>query len=383
MPITILSPHSGKPVKIRDQDVGRAVRDEEKRIFYALPRPDGEGHYAALTRNGSPKDLERYDALEVKIDAAATHVKQVAAVAHDARGPGRSGGGLRLAVILALLGAVAAGGWLGYRAITTDGELLPDSAPALPLPDLPGELLPSPTPPAPLGWNAPPAGWRIVAASNPSGAAAVGAPGPRLARARDYAVVRYELARLDGRVIDATNPLRPLGFVLWSGTTFRGLDATVAGMRVGDIRSVELPAAEVDATLARGAAERYRLTVELIDILAGVEKTTLREGEGEGQGPAAAPGDQLTLEWTVRLEGRPEPIVSTDSTGGPATLTLGAGDLIEGLEQGLAGMRPGETAEFRVPPHLAYGEVGCAGGLIPAGATVLIQATLLAVEPGR
>ncbi len=69
MPLTILSPHSGKPVKIRDQDVGRAVRDEEKRVFYALPRPGGGGHYGALTRNGSEKDLARYDALEAKVGA--------------------------------------------------------------------------------------------------------------------------------------------------------------------------------------------------------------------------------------------------------------------------------------------------------------------------
>ena len=33
MPIVINSPFSGKPVKIRDQDVGRAVKDEEGRIF--------------------------------------------------------------------------------------------------------------------------------------------------------------------------------------------------------------------------------------------------------------------------------------------------------------------------------------------------------------
>ncbi len=83
------------------------------------------------------------------------------------------------------------------------------------------------------------------------------------------------------------------------------------------------------------------------------------------------------------MEGRPEPIVSTEDTGGPATLTLGAGDLIAGLEQGLAGMRRGEQAEFSVPPHFAYGDEGCAGGLVPPGASLLVRVELLGIESTR
>ena len=371
MPITLLSPHSGKPVKIRDQDVGRAVRDEEKRVFYALPRPDGSGHYGALTRNGSDKDLARYDALESKVGAGAAHVRQVAAT-HDARGPGRSGSPLRLVAILLLVGLTAVGAWLGYRALLGGGQL-PAGAPALP--SLPGGLLPSPspTPPAPAGWRIAPAAWAETAQASP--------PADRRARALDYAVVRYELARPDGRVIDATNPLRPLGFVVWSGAAFRGLDATVAGMEIGETRTVELAAAEVDRSLAAGNAGRFRLTVELVDLLAGVTKEVLQAGDAAGR--AAEPGDRLTLAWSVRVPGRPEPIVSTEDTGGPATVTLGAGDLIAGLEQGLAGMRPGEEAEFTVPPHFAYGDAGCAGGLVPPDASLLVRVTLLGAERAR
>lgn len=59
MSITILSPHSGNPVKIRDQDVGRAVTDKDGKLFYVLATPEGE-YYAAFSRAGGPKDLERY-----------------------------------------------------------------------------------------------------------------------------------------------------------------------------------------------------------------------------------------------------------------------------------------------------------------------------------
>ena len=51
MPI-VHSPHSGRPVKVREQDAGRAVRDEAGRIFYVLPKADGSGSYGSRTRSG-------------------------------------------------------------------------------------------------------------------------------------------------------------------------------------------------------------------------------------------------------------------------------------------------------------------------------------------
>ena len=43
MPIVVNSPYSGESVKIRDQDVGRAVKDRDGKVFYVLPRSDGSG----------------------------------------------------------------------------------------------------------------------------------------------------------------------------------------------------------------------------------------------------------------------------------------------------------------------------------------------------
>lgn len=59
MAITVLSPHSGNPVTVRDQDVGKSVKDREGRTFYVLQAPDGL-YYAALTKVGGQKDLDRY-----------------------------------------------------------------------------------------------------------------------------------------------------------------------------------------------------------------------------------------------------------------------------------------------------------------------------------
>jgi len=64
MPITVFSPHSGRPVKVRDEDIGRAIRDEEGHIFYVVTKHDGKGFYASFTRKGSEKDEERYETLQ-------------------------------------------------------------------------------------------------------------------------------------------------------------------------------------------------------------------------------------------------------------------------------------------------------------------------------
>ncbi|MFA9478679.1 hypothetical protein ACERK3_10260 [Phycisphaerales bacterium AB-hyl4] len=148
MPITILSPYSGRPVKVRDQDLGRAIRDEEGRIFYVIPRSDGQGHYAAPTRKGSEKDEQRYRDLERKTAEQGEIAREVQQQpAHDATGPGRPVSPVRLIVLLiVLLAAIAAGLWL-----LLDIDITPLS------PDEPAPVPVQPTEPA----DSPQSGWII------------------------------------------------------------------------------------------------------------------------------------------------------------------------------------------------------------------------------
>ncbi|MEM8737685.1 MAG: hypothetical protein AAGG38_04305 [Planctomycetota bacterium] len=141
MPITVNSPYSGRPVKIRDQDLGRAVRDEEGRIFYVVARAEGDGYYAAPTRKGSAKDEQRYDALETKMDAAQVQVDLQHAAVHDATGRRRRGSRARWLVVVLLLLVVGAAAYYGvvYRG-GGDPGVGPDR---LELPGLPG-IDPSP-----------------------------------------------------------------------------------------------------------------------------------------------------------------------------------------------------------------------------------------------
>lgn len=117
------SPHNGRPVRVRDKDVGRSVRDGDGRVFYVLERSEGDGHYSSLTRQGGPEHEATYDEMLAK----ESHAKNVAAVVtekqvHDATGGKRSSVRgkmviLFLAVVVAFLaylftiGPLGSGSW--------------------------------------------------------------------------------------------------------------------------------------------------------------------------------------------------------------------------------------------------------------------------------
>ncbi|MFL6578539.1 MAG: FKBP-type peptidyl-prolyl cis-trans isomerase [Povalibacter sp.] len=73
---------------------------------------------------------------------------------------------------------------------------------------------------------------------------------------------------------------------------------------------------------------------------------------------------------------------SSRNKGQPFRFKIGAGNVIKGWDEGVAGMAVGGRRELIVPAQLGYGDQG-AGGVIPPGATLLFDVELLAIEPGQ
>jgi peptidylprolyl isomerase len=97
-----------------------------------------------------------------------------------------------------------------------------------------------------------------------------------------------------------------------------------------------------------------------------------------GAGAEAKDGDTLVVHYTGTLSDGTKFDSSVDRNE-PFVFTLGAGEVIQGWEQGFAGMRVGGKRRLVIPPELAYGEAG-AGDLIPPGATLTFVVELLEIR---
>ena len=100
-----------------------------------------------------------------------------------------------------------------------------------------------------------------------------------------------------------------------------------------------------------------------------------------GEGPAPEPGDVVSIHYTASLEDGTE-IDSSLERGEPASFVLGKGIVIPGWDEGVALMHEGEKAKLIIPPDLAFGEQGGAGGLIPPDATLIFEVELVSIQEG-
>ncbi|MCH7897829.1 MAG: FKBP-type peptidyl-prolyl cis-trans isomerase [Proteobacteria bacterium] len=130
---------------------------------------------------------------------------------------------------------------------------------------------------------------------------------------------------------------------------------------------------DVATTAAPDMAEEATLQIEIIK---------------NGYGRAAEVGDLVTVHYTgwlydeVADDNRGEKFDSSVDSGDKFQFPLGAGRVIKGWDEGVAGMLIGEKRLLTIPPDMAYGERG-AGASIPPGATLIFEVELFGADaPG-
>jgi FKBP-type peptidyl-prolyl cis-trans isomerase len=187
----------------------------------------------------------------------------------------------------------------------------------------------------------------------------------------------------------------PFDFELDGGMVIRGWDEGVQGMKVGGTRVLLIPPQLGYG--ARGAGgvippnATLKFEVKLLGVSGGPEAVHLNLQETasglkyqdtvEGSGAEATKGQRVTVHytgWLYKDGARGKKFDSSKDRRDPFRFRLGGGEVIQGWDEGVAGMKIGGTRMLVIPPELGYGEYG-AGGVIPPNAVLLFEVELLAV----
>lgn len=97
----------------------------------------------------------------------------------------------------------------------------------------------------------------------------------------------------------------------------------------------------------------------------------------QGEGDEAKNGDNVSVHYTGKLENG-SVFDSSLGRGTPFEFTLGAGQVIQGWDLGVKGMKIGEKRKLTIAPELGYGEQDM--GVIPPNSTLIFEVELLEIN---
>ncbi|MDH5612509.1 MAG: FKBP-type peptidyl-prolyl cis-trans isomerase [Gammaproteobacteria bacterium] len=97
-----------------------------------------------------------------------------------------------------------------------------------------------------------------------------------------------------------------------------------------------------------------------------------------GDGAEAVPGMNVEVHYTGWLTDGTK-FDSSHDRNDTFSFKLGAGRVIQGWDQGVAGMKVGGTRKLTIPSGMGYGAAG-AGGVIPPNATLVFKVELISVS---
>ena len=194
----------------------------------------------------------------------------------------------------------------------------------------------------------------------------------------------------------------PFPFELGAGRVIQGWDQGIVGMAVGGRRSLTIPPdlAYGENGSGSGSIGPNETLVFVVDLLASVPADLVKPTEelilestielqtndlSKGSGAVVQPGNVVYIHYVGVSASSGEQFDSSWDRGRTEFIGYisGAGNVIEGLDQGLLGMQVGGRRTVVIPPDLAYGENGAGDGLIAPNETLIFTVDLLGTHPLR
>jgi len=212
----------------------------------------------------------------------------------------------------------------------------------------------------------------------------------------DRVLMDFSIWRDDGVIVGrSADSGGPMNFTIGTGELFEGWDEGAVGMKAGGQRQIVIPPelafGEEGAGPAIPPGTILIVEMTLNEILETPKVTDVDEGDYtttdsglmyydivEVEGAEAESGQSVSVHYTGWLEDGTV-FDSSVERGVPFDFQLGAGNVIAGWDEGVAGMQIGGKRQLRIPSDLAYGEQG-APGTIPPGATLIFEVELLGAE---
>jgi FKBP-type peptidyl-prolyl cis-trans isomerase len=142
----------------------------------------------------------------------------------------------------------------------------------------------------------------------------------------------------------------------------------------------DAPAASAAAP-ATGTAATGTAAPPAANAVTSLQSETLKPGTGA----AVAGGQMAVVQYTGWLyeagaaDHKGKQFDSSRDRKEPFKFPVGTGSVIKGWDQGVLGMKVGESRRLVIPAELAYGDAG-AGGVIPPGATLVFDVELVGIE---
>src|SRR3954470_13813189 len=99
----------------------------------------------------------------------------------------------------------------------------------------------------------------------------------------------------------------------------------------------------------------------------------------EGDGPEAAAGNNVEVHYVGVAHSTGEEFDASYNRGAPLAFQLGVGQVIQGWDTGVQGMKVGGRRKLVIPPHLGYGDRG-AGSAIKPGEPLIFVVDLISVS---
>jgi len=182
----------------------------------------------------------------------------------------------------------------------------------------------------------------------------------------------YRLTDKDGKEIGSNFGKKPYIFTLGKDEVIAGMDRAMTGMCIGEKRKVIIP-----SDLGFGAKGRERddikgeqvlyYTVQLVDLFRPVPGDSWTDDDGlhievthkidEDKCRKSRPGDVIHQHYTLHLKDGTF-IDSSHSRKAPFIFTLGANQVIKGMDRAMTGMCEGERRKVVIPSDLGYGDDG-------------------------